>query len=77
MPEHEPSQTFVVGNGKITKCGSLVTLIAHDADADVGRLNHIHIISSITNCQHKCIRISRDIFHGVSFLRWRTPEKNH
>ena len=49
MPEKSSSQVLKTRHGVISKSRSLVTFFTHESETDVSRLNHINIISTITD----------------------------
>ena len=72
MPEEQATQVRVLIDCEISERGSLVTLFAHDADTDMCRLNHVHVVSTITDRQCYLVLASIPyVPHDVCLLRWR------
>lgn len=46
------TSTPELGEGKVSVVDSLATLFAHDAHANVSRLDHGHVIGAVSNPQH-------------------------
>ena len=49
MPEETAPEVLVLRNGVICESGSLVAFLTHEAKAEVSGLDHVDVISSITN----------------------------
>jgi hypothetical protein len=47
-----PGRAPELGEGKVGIVDCLAALLAHDAHADVGRLNHRHVIRAVAYSQH-------------------------
>jgi hypothetical protein len=50
MPEQQPPQVSKLNDRIISERRSLVPFLAHDADADVGLLNHGDVVDAISDC---------------------------
>ena len=50
MPEQQPPQVSKLNDRIISKRRSLVPFLPHDADADVGLLNHGDVVDAISDC---------------------------
>ena len=55
MPEQSSSQVLKAGDGVVSESGRLVTLLAHEAKAEVSRLDHVNIIGSVADGQRDLI----------------------
>lgn len=55
MPEQESSQEFELPDSEVGKRARLSPLLAHDSNADVGCLNHVDIISAVSNRQRRLV----------------------
>jgi len=51
MHQQQPSHETKLTNGKIGIVHSLQTLVATDANPDLGFLNHAHVVRPVTNGQ--------------------------
>ena len=49
MPEHKSSQIFKLWDTIITKASCLVSFFSKDSDTNMCSLNHIYVISTISN----------------------------
>ena len=49
MPEEAAPEVLVLWNGVICESGSLVAFLTHEAEAKISRLDHVNVISTITN----------------------------
>jgi hypothetical protein len=49
MPEKSSSQVLETRHGVVGESRSLVTFLTHESETDVSRLNHVNIVSTITN----------------------------
>ena len=49
MPEETAPEVLVLRNGVICESGSLVAFLTHEAKAEVSGLDHVDVISSITD----------------------------
>lgn len=65
MPEHKPVEPLEVGDGVVTELSCLVSFLAHDADTNVRGLNHVDIVTTVTDGQ------------GVGFIVEPLNEFNH
>mgnify|MGYP001626726200 CR=1 FL=1 len=55
MPEKETAQELELEDGEVGKWASLASLFAHDTDANMGSLDHIDIVSTITDRQSRLV----------------------
>ena len=78
MPKEETPQVLKLAYGEVGEWTRLVALFADYADAHVRRLNHVHIVSTVTNCQ-SCLVLaeSSDEADQCSLLlrRWSIDDK--
>lgn len=70
VPEHQPVQSLEVGNGIVTESCCLITFLAHNTDTNRSRLDHIDIITSITNGKSEYIWVTLNEFYNFSFIIW-------
>lgn len=56
MPQEEPSQVFEYDDGVVCEGCGLVWLTALDSDTHVRRLNHIHVVETVTYRQSQFAR---------------------
>ena len=52
VPEQQSSQVLELYNCIVCESSCLVAFFSLDPDTNVGRLYHIHVVESITNCQN-------------------------
>jgi len=76
VPEQEPIQVIKLSERVVTEGGRLVAFIALNPEADVGTLNHIYVIGSVSDCP--CdgptkVGLVTDKLNNFSFLSGRTP----
>lgn len=78
MPEKQSSETLEIRDGVVTELRSLISLFAHDTDSYSGRLDHVDVISSVTDseCQGRLVVLSHQI-NGGSLLCWRRSVNNN
>jgi len=72
VPEERTAKILVPGHGEVGEGSSLVALFAHQANAKMGRLNHIDIVCTITNGQGDLT--AGELAHegdNLSLLSWR------
>lgn len=69
MPEKESSEIFELGNGVIRESSSLVSLFSEDTDTNIGGLDHVHIVGTISNTQRSALlKLVSDHCDDFSFL---------
>ena len=73
VPEHEPPQVLELDDRVVSKSCCLITLLALNSNANVGRLDHIDIVETITygQCQFPIIEQVLDQVHDLGLLLWR------
>jgi hypothetical protein len=57
MDEEESAEELELPDGIIRVASCLVAFLAKDANTNVGLLDHVHVISSITDGQSNSLRI--------------------
>jgi hypothetical protein len=72
MPKDKSIQSLEVWNSIITESSSLVTFLTHDSYTDWCRLDHVNIISTITDGKCEDTRISLHELNDFSLIigRW-------
>lgn len=77
VPEKSSSQIFEAGEGVIGESSSLVTFFTHEAKSDMSLLNHVNIVSTISNGGSD---FGASVFfheiNDIGFLTGRGPENN-
>jgi len=66
VPEKCPAQVFIAGDRVVSEGCRLVALLAHEAEAEVGGLNHVNVIGTIADSQ--CNLALREPLHEVDDL---------
>ena len=68
--EHQPSQISELNDGVVSKGSRLVALFSLDSDANVRRLNHVHIVESVSYGKRRFLFFELALYeiHGDSFL---------
>jgi len=51
VPEQSSSEVLKAGNGIVSEGGSLVSLFAHQAEAKISRLDHVHVVGTVADSQ--------------------------
>lgn len=77
VDQQQPLQVAKLGNTVIGSEHRLQTFLATDADADVGRLDHRHVVGTITDGQRNGLFV---LFYQVDdhgLLQRRHPAANH
>ena len=77
MMEHQPIYSLKVRNSIVTELSSLITLLSHNAYSDRGRLDHVDIVTSISNGAGELIRVSFYKFYYFCLFIWRRSEHNN
>ena len=74
MPEQQSFQIFELINREISSKGSLHSLLSHYSHSHISRLNHSHVISSVSNAQYSFILFPAvlDSFSECLLLAGRT-----
>jgi len=49
MPEHQLTEVLELANSKISKLASLIALLAHDSYTDMRLLDHVNVVSAISD----------------------------
>ena len=51
VPEQSSSEVLKAGDGIVSESGSLVSLFAHEAEAKISRLDHVHVVGTVADGQ--------------------------
>ena len=78
MPKNESSQSLEFLHAEVCKERSLVAFVTFNADSDLGGLDHVDVVTSISDCH--CERIGLMCLNecdDLCILVWAASEHHH
>lgn len=77
VPEESSSQVLEAGHGVIGEGSSLVTFLSHETKSNVSLLNHVNIVSTISDCGGDSVSgVGLHKVNNISFLSRRRSVDN-
>ena len=74
MPQDKSAQTSKLGKTKIRETRSLISFFSQKSNANMRRLNHVHIVGSVPDCERYFAPIIwSNKLHHLCLLLWRGP----
>lgn len=76
MVQDQPVKESELAEEKIAGCSCLVTFFTQYPNSHISLLNHIHVVSSITNTKHCLFELFFKEFNYLTFLFWSAPAED-
>lgn len=76
MVQQQPIQKSKLSEVEVRGCSRLISLLAQDTDANIPLLNHIDVVTSISNAQHRLPKCLFVVSRNESLLSRSTPTEN-
>lgn len=77
MPEYQPAEVRELPDREVSSQGSLTSLAPLDADADVRRVDHAHVVPAVSNGGCACLGVLADELDDFGLLCRRASTADH